>query len=648
MSSAQYLYRRPSGVYFVRLCVPGRLKAAVGKGEVHQTTGCRDFRLAKIVAAEMAAHWHKAIESLARMDVSKVRAGSIELLGNGFIALTDAATALGADPPQLAQRLADLGAHFYVVAKNWTGWAVANIHEDLEHEEDDLGQVRVVISGQTLGGPAAQLRFSGRLRIRYTEEAIEAAQVADTGICQFLVWPSRDRGFIVDFPGRPIGADLIEISKIDVENLRASLAHQLGPAAVPPEPPTSQQKPKTLFSELTREYLARNSMAWKPDQLERRTDQCDAFKDLIGDLPLENITRIILRKFSDEIARLPTQRQRVKRRYDCPGATYRDLIALADVHVLPRLTADSQQRMLDGISEVFTWAERETYISANPAKGLGAEVWRRSGTVKKKQHEQREAFSPEDFKAIFSASWFMTGAGTRTAKGIFYAYRPHYYWLPLLALHTGGRLNELSQLYLRDIVEKEGPLCVDFNLIGEDKLDLDDADAVPSGDKSLKTINSRRVVPLHHRLMALGLMDYVTALKAAGYQRLFPELAFDARKGYGKAAGKWFNERYLGNELGIPRNGQKTFHSFRHNFATALGSLGVETTTKSDLMGHARGDVLVDARYDKGAVIERHETAINRIAYPLPAIAAFSVDAALAAVADALKLKERHAGHRSK
>jgi len=31
-----YLYRRASGIYFVRLCVPARLKAAVGKSELHR------------------------------------------------------------------------------------------------------------------------------------------------------------------------------------------------------------------------------------------------------------------------------------------------------------------------------------------------------------------------------------------------------------------------------------------------------------------------------------------------------------------------------------------------------------------------------------------------------------------------------------
>lgn len=105
MSSAQYLYRRASGTYYVRLCVPARLQEAVGHGEIHRTTGCRDFRLAKIVAAELAAHWHRSIQSLDRMGITKIKAGSIKLLGDGYVSLVDASNALGTTPLILAQRV---------------------------------------------------------------------------------------------------------------------------------------------------------------------------------------------------------------------------------------------------------------------------------------------------------------------------------------------------------------------------------------------------------------------------------------------------------------------------------------------------------------------------------------------------------------
>lgn len=77
MTNSQYLFRGPSSTCFVRLYVPARMNVAVGNGEIHRTTGCKDFRLARIVAAELAGHWHRAIHALECMDITKIKAGSI-------------------------------------------------------------------------------------------------------------------------------------------------------------------------------------------------------------------------------------------------------------------------------------------------------------------------------------------------------------------------------------------------------------------------------------------------------------------------------------------------------------------------------------------------------------------------------------------
>ena len=140
---------------------------ASAKGEIHRTTGCRDYRLAKIVAAELAAHWHRAIQALARMDITKVRAGSIKLLGDGFITMTEAAEALGATPLALVNQLVTRSAHFFVEAQGWRGWAVDDMYEALHHNHDELGQVEVVIDESSLGGLQAQVKFDGRLRLSW-------------------------------------------------------------------------------------------------------------------------------------------------------------------------------------------------------------------------------------------------------------------------------------------------------------------------------------------------------------------------------------------------------------------------------------------------------------------------------------------------
>ncbi|MGS0756768.1 site-specific integrase, partial [Roseateles sp. GG27B] len=236
------------------------------------------------------------------------------------------------------------------------------------------------------------------------------------------------------------------------------------------------------------------------------------------------------------------------------------------------------------------------------------------------------------------------GAGTRTKGGTFYSYRPHYYWLPVLGLLVGGRLNELAQLYLSDIRTSEsGVHYLDFNLEGEGKVNADkensDAQETDAQDKSLKTINATRQVPIHPMLQELGFIDYVVALRGAGYKRLFPELRHDKVKGYGKHAGSWFNERFLGNQLKIERNGRKTFHSFRHNFSTALGDSDTPPIIKSQLMGHSRGTAENESRYDKGRRIDQLAEHLSRIDFGLPNTVPFLVAEGLQAASDAIKLK---------
>lgn len=46
----QNLFRRPSGIYVLRLAVPAPLRYIVGKREIVATTGTRELTIAKMVA----------------------------------------------------------------------------------------------------------------------------------------------------------------------------------------------------------------------------------------------------------------------------------------------------------------------------------------------------------------------------------------------------------------------------------------------------------------------------------------------------------------------------------------------------------------------------------------------------------------------
>lgn len=94
-----------------------------------------------------------------------------------------------------------------------------------------------------------------------------------------------------------------------------------------------------------------------------------------------------------------------------------------------------------------------------------------------------------------------------------------------LALFTGARQGELTQLYVSDIADIEGVPC--FN--------IRDAEA----GQRLKNANARRLVPIHSVLIDLGFLRYVEQLRVAGVERIFQELSL-RRDGYGHAASNWF------------------------------------------------------------------------------------------------------------
>ena len=169
------------------------------------------------------------------------------------------------------------------------------------------------------------------------------------------------------------------------------------------------------------------------------------------------------------------------------------------------------------------------------------------------------------------------------------------FWLPLLALFTGARLNELASLKAADVAHSDliRAHCI---YIKADK----------RSGKRLKTEQSERFVPLHPQLIATGFLEYLSdqTSERGANAWLFPKVAPGTT---GKAAfSKWFG-RYIGAH-GIT-DGSKVFHSFRHSFVDALRLAGVGKEINIALVGHS--DPSVNDKYgakDK-AIRFRHRLA---------------------------------------
>ena len=175
----------------------------------------------------------------------------------------------------------------------------------------------------------------------------------------------------------------------------------------------------------------------------------------------------------------------------------------------------------------------------------------------------RQPFTDKQLKLIFNKGYLQrTLNSTSHCKFVFY-------WIGILGLHHGTRLQETSQLYISDIYPLNKIWVIDIN--------------DNTKDKKLKTPNSKRIIPLHQTLIDLGFLDYLHILEQNGKERLFHELTL-GRDGYTKNPSRFFND-YL-RELDIKKDSAKyDFHCLRHNCNNALIQKDVNVEHRNDYLG---------------------------------------------------------------
>lgn len=278
---------------------------------------------------------------------------------------------------------------------------------------------------------------------------------------------------------------------------------------------------------------------------------------IIGDLPIDLITRQNARKFREIALQLPPRLNQLP-----DGQSLEEVIRMAT----STISLTTFNNYVKNLTTFFSYAIREGYCERNPFDGLRV---KQRGKVS----EERSVFTEEDLRRLFSKEVYASVSSSK----------PNQYWLPLLGLYTGARLNELCQLYLDDVVTINGVDCLHIR--------------ASRPDQKLKTASSERLVPIHSKLKALGFIEFIQKQRAAEHQRVFPELTCHKKHGYGAAPSKWFTR--VREQLGF-RDGevQKDFHSFRHTIADHLKQKGISEALVGGLLGHQTGGITF-SRYGK-------------------------------------------------
>ena len=161
-----------------------------------------------------------------------------------------------------------------------------------------------------------------------------------------------------------------------------------------------------------------------------------------------------------------------------------------------------------------------------------------------------------------------------------------------------GRLNEVSQLGVSDLLLQDGVWCFSFTTDGDDD------------NKHLKTEASKRLVPVHDELLSCGLKSFMDAARAKRHARLFPALSYDKQNGYGRNVGRWFNESFL-VKLGM-KKATLSFHCLRHTMNTQLGQKNVPEHIQKAILGHTQSGMSYNTYFKEGFLPEQLLPEINK------------------------------------
>lgn len=315
--------------------------------------------------------------------------------------------------------------------------------------------------------------------------------------------------------------------------------------------PTKQieqvKKPeKRLLSGLVNEYCGeKRQHGWTARSDRTITERLNHLIELMGDVQLETINYDFAFRFRKKLMEKPRKKQSAESKSS---------------GLLESIAPGTVNNIITDIAAMFKYAKKRDWIANN----YFSEMTLRDTTP---AHKKRQAFTKEEI-ALLLGPRFLDACGKI----------PWRFWVPLLGLFTGARLDEIAQAHVDDVREVDGIWCL----------------VIESSDtKSVKTISGNRSIPLHPFLIEeLNFLGFVEAQRANGELELFPALKrVQGRKGHYLT--KWFGD--YRDALGIQKT--RTFHSLRKNFSKCLAVNDVPANMIKRLDGHSLASDVTEYHY---------------------------------------------------
>ncbi|WP_459814913.1 site-specific integrase [Campylobacter concisus] len=264
------------------------------------------------------------------------------------------------------------------------------------------------------------------------------------------------------------------------------------------------------------------------------------------DTPVYRITRDNLLEFRDLLYKIPTKLAQKSRYKD---KSLSQILKLGEKD--DKLSEPTIQKYMIRVIQFFNYCFDSGYIGKSITAKMNVKIDIDPSERAVLPYESSEA------RKIFDIVTNIKQSGKSPSSRI---EASELYYVTMIAAYSGMRIKEITQLHKEDIALKDGIYCFNINT---------------NDGKTTKTKNSIRFVPIHSKLIDLGLLEYVNSKKSGN---IF------------KVSNKDFSEIFRSQiqRKFIDKDSKKTFYSFRHYFIDYLVQREVEANLIAQIVGHEK------------------------------------------------------------